>query len=174
MAFISPSLAAARGKTWQAIAMLLVLTIIGALNINVFDRSIALTFIPLIGLVLWPRYVNAVAAIISLLFLGLLLDFLTAEPLAMRSIIYLVIFTIFRPDLRTKMHHFGGAFLRWLMIAIIAFILIFLLGWFAMDSRPDIWPLLQQLLAATLLFPIIYGARHFLRIILSDPDDRGF
>ena len=162
-----------RGRTFQAIFTLFVLTIIGALNVNIFGVSVTLTYLPLVSVFLWPRYSKPIISIIAILISGFILDFLIYDPIGMKSLIYLTIFTLFRPDLRLTPHSFTSAFMQWMATAIIAFTLAYILGSFAFKMRPDVFALLYQMLIATAFFPVFYGLRHLWKIVFSDPHDRG-
>ena len=160
----------ARGGTWKGVLLLLVLTALSQLSINIFERNVSFIFLPLIAVFLWPRIGNPIASIIVILLFGLLLDILSAGPLGLWSLIFLSIFAFIRPHRRIKPQSFSEAFRYWFLVLGFAVIAAYLLGWFAMNYRPDIWSLLYQAVAAIVLFPVVYGARHFARNLLSDPD----
>lgn len=161
-----------RGQTTQAILMLLVLTMIGGLNVNIFGHSIALHLVPLIGICLWPRLAHPIISIIAIFILGLLLDLLTTEALGGRTLIYLVVFTVFRPDQRLKEHIFGTALAQWIGTVLLALLLIYVFGWISRGTRPDIALLAKQALLATAFFPAVYLIRRVMRYFLVNPDDR--
>lgn len=162
----------ARGKTIRAVFILFFLTILAALNLNILGQSVALSLLPLIGICLWPRYAHPVISIIVIFLFGLLLDFLTNDALGFRTLIYLIIFSVFRPDTRSKQHTFGTAFVQWLGIIILALVAVYFLGWVGRSVRPDLLSLGYQALLTTTLFPVIYFIRHIFRYFLIDPDDR--
>lgn len=172
MAIFSSSSTGSRGQTVQAIFMLLVLTILGALHLNVFGKTVALNFLPLIGICLWPRRANPVISIIAIFILGILFDFMTNEALGLRTMIYILVFAIFRPDKRLKTHIFGTAFAQWIGAIAMAILLIYLLGWIGRGTKPNLISLSYQALLATALFPLVYLGRHLLKYILVDVDDR--
>lgn len=161
-----------RGQTTQAIFMLLVLTLIGGLNLNILGHSVALHLVPLIGICLWPRQAHPVISIIAIFILGLLLDLLTTEALGGRTLIYLVVFTVFRPDQRIKEHIFGTALAQWVGTVLLVLLLIYIFGWMSRGTRPDIALLVRQALLATAFFPAVYLIRRAIRYFLVDPDDR--
>jgi len=171
MALLYSSSSGRRGQTSSAIVIVFVLTIFGALNVNILGRSIALSYVPLIGVCLWPRYANPVISITALFFLGLLSDFMTNEALGFHTLVYLTVFAVFRPDRRLKQHIFGTALARWLGTILVALLLVYALGWISRGVRPHVTTLLYQALLATTAFPIVYLCRHFLLYFL-DSDDR--
>ena len=169
----SPTIVA-RGTTWRGGVTMFLLTLLATLHVNIFSHSIALTFLPVIGVCLWPRFSNPVVSILLLLLYGLLLDFLTFEPLGMRSLIYLVIFTVFRPDLRLKDFRFKMAFAYWMGAIILSLVLSYFLGWLGRSVQPAWSTLLFQGLLATLFFPLIYGIRYIFKTLMQDVGQRGF
>jgi len=158
-------------KTGEAMILMLFLTVLGALNINILGHSISLVFVPLIGICLWPRSTHPVFSIIGIFLFGLLMDFLAMEAMGLRTIVYLSIFAIFRPDKRLRPHIFGTAFAQWLGTIIIGLIIIYFLGWVAHNNPPQIVPLLYQALLATTVFPLVYILRHIVRKFTDNPDD---
>ncbi len=172
MAFSSYSGSGGRGQTTQAVFMLLVLTLIGGLNLNILGYSIAMHLVPLIGICLWPRRAHPVYSIIAIFILGLLLDLLTTEALGGRTLIYLVVFSIFRPDKRIKEHIFGTALVQWLVSVFLVLLLIYFFGWMSRGTRPEALLLIYQAMLATAFFPLIYFIRYVISYILVDPDDR--
>lgn len=173
MAMRSSSQSIAKGGEWKGILMMLLLTFVSILSVNILGKTVNFVFLPLIGICLWPRTDNAVLSIVVILLFGLLLDLLWAGPLGLWALVFLSVFAIFRPQRRLKPHIFGSAFSQWLAALILAIIASYLLGWFAMESRPALWPILYQALAATILFPVVYGLRHLGKLMLTDPDMRG-
>ena len=172
MAVSSYSTSGGRGQTAQAILILLVLTFIGGLNLNIFGYSISLHLVPLIGICLWPRRANPVYSIIAIFILGLLLDLLTTETLGGRTLIYLVVFSIFRPDKRIKEHVFWPALAQWLVSVLLVLFLIYFFGWMSRGTRPEVLLLIYQAMLATAFFPVVYIVRYMMRYFLVDSDDR--
>lgn len=158
---------------WKGILLMTFLVFISILNVNIFGRSFSLICLPVIGICLWPRTEGSIVSIIAILIFGLLLDLLSAGPLGLWALIFLSVFTILRPHMRMRPHTLSSAFGQWLLALAFAVIASYLLGWFALQSRPDTMPLLYQAIAATVLFPIVYGLRHLGKSLLSDPDMRG-
>lgn len=162
-----------KGGGWKGAVFLLFLVFISVLNVNIGGRTIAFIFLPLMGVCLWPRTDKTIQSILVIFLMGLFLDLLSAGPLGLWALIFLTVFGVFRPHMRSKPHNFRSAFTLWIMALIIAFIASFLLGWFALGSRPEFTVLVYQALAALVLFPLIYAIRHLGRYILTDPDLRG-
>ena len=173
MAMRSSSQSYGKGGEWKGIAFLFLLVVISVLNVNIAGRAIGFIFLPLMGVCLWPRTDNAVISIIAIFLLGLLVDLLSAGPLGLWSLIFLTVFTIFRPHMRLRPHSFNSALIQWLIILVFALIASYLLGWFAQKSPPDIIAIIFQAIAALLLFPFIYGLRHLGKYLVTDPDLRG-
>jgi len=162
------------GYAWQGIAMMICLVILAVLQFNILGTTISLLFLPVIGICLWPRGASALVSIIALFVFGLLLDFLSEGPLGLWSMIYLALFTLFRPLERAKPMTFQTAVLQWLLMILIAMIMAFLLGWISNGQRPSIILIGYQGAIVTALFPIIYGFRSILRRFAIDPSDRNF
>ena len=162
-----------KGGDWKGILFMLFLVILSALNVNIMSQSISLLFLPLIGVCLWPRIESPVISIVAVLLFGLLVDVVSAGPLGLWALIFLAVFAIFKPYQRLKPHSFATAFRSWCFVLLLAFLVSYLLGWFALKSRPDILALLLQALTAFLLFPLIYGLQYIGTYLLSDSDMRG-
>lgn len=158
---------------WKGISFMLFLVVISALNINFMSQSISLIFLPLIGVCLWPRIESPFISIIALLLFGLLVDVVSAGPLGLWALVFLAVMAIFKPHQRLKPHSFATAFRSWCLVLLFAFIASYLLGWFALESRPDVLALLLQALTAFILFPLIYGLQYIGKYLLSDSDLRG-
>jgi len=162
-----------KGGTRKGVLLLLVLTVLSVLSVNISSRQIGFIFLPLIAVCLWPRINSPIASIIFILLFGFILDILSAGPLGLWSIIFLTVFAFIRPHQRIKPQTFISTFRLWIAVLGFAFVAAYLLGWFAMRNRPDIWPLLYQAAAAMVLFPAVYGMRHLGKNLLSDSDTGG-
>jgi len=173
MVMRSSSQTISKGGDWKGIFLMVFLVFISVLNVNILGRSISFICLPLIGICLWPRTESPILSIIAILIFGLLVDLLSAGPLGLWALIFLSVFTIFRPHMRLKPHTFNSALVQWLVALVLAMIASYVLGWFARNNRPDLVPLLYQALTATVLFPVVYGLRHLGKNLLSDPDMRG-
>ena len=173
MVMRSSAQSVSKGGTSKGVLLLLILTILSVLSVNIFGRKVSLVFLPLIAVLLWPRIDSSIVSIVFILLFGLLLDLLSAGPLGLWSLIFLSVFVLIRPHRRLKAQTFITAFRLWLGVLAFAFVAAYLLGWFAMSSRPDFWALLYQALAAIVLFPVVYGVRHVFGSLFSDPDGGG-
>lgn len=173
MVMRSSSQSISKGGDWKGVLLMVLLVFLSVLNVNILGRSISFVCLPLMGICLWPRTESSIVSIIAILLFGLLLDLLSAGPLGLWALIFLSVFAIFRPHMRLRPHTISSALVQWLLALAFAVIASYLLGWFALQSRPDILPLLYQALAATVLFPVVYGLRHLGKNLLSDPDMRG-
>jgi len=174
MAPRSSSQSASKGRVWTGVLLMLFLVCISVLSVNIASKSVSFVFLPLIGVCLWPRTENSIGSIIAIVVFGLLLDLISAGPLGLWSLVFLSVFTIFQPHSRLKEHNFSTALRLWVLVLLLAIIASFFLGWFALESRPDIVAVLLQALLASLLFPLIYGLRHLGKHMLSGSEMRGF
>jgi len=163
MVMRSSSQSIPKGGDWKGILMMAFLTLISVLSVNVFGQTVSFVFLPLIGICLWPRTDGVIVSIVAILLFGLLLDLLWAGPLGLWALIFLAVFTVFRPHLRLRPHSFSSASSQWFAALIFAFVVSYFLGWFARESR----------LAASILFPVVYGLRHLGKHLTADPDMRG-
>jgi len=159
-----------QGGTWKGVLLLLVLTAVSVLNVDILGRSISFIFLPLMAIFLWPRIDKPIASIIFILVFGLLLDILSAGPLGLWALIFLSVFTLFAPHKRVKSLTFSSAIYMWLLVLLFALVSAYFLGCFAIKSRPQIMPMLYQAIAAIILFPLVYGLRHFAKNLLSGSD----
>ena len=159
-----------KGNTRRGVLLLLFLTVLSVLSVNILGRNISFIFLPLMAVSLWPRVQTPIISIVFILLFGLLLDMLSAGPLGLWSLVFLSVFAILRPHNRLKPLTFLPAFRMWFAVLIFACVAAYFLGWFAMMSQPDIWPLLYDALAGIILFPIVYCIRHMGRNLLIDSD----
>ncbi len=153
--------------TRKGALLLLFLTVLSVLNADILGREVSFIFLPLMAVFLWPRIGTPIASIILILLFGLLLDLLSAGPLGLWSLIFLSVFAIFAPHKRLKPLTLKSAFFRWLAVLLFALIAAYFLGWYALRSRPEIWPMIYQGAAAIILFPFVFGFRHVTGSILS-------
>jgi len=170
MVMRSSAQSVSRGGTFRGVLFILLLTAFSVLSVNILGRKISFLFLPLIAVFLWPRIGTPIASIIFILLFGFLLDLLSAGPMGLWSLIFLSVFALIGPHRRIKPQYFISAFRLWLAVVGFAFIAAYLLGWFAMRSRPDIWSLFYQAVAGIALFPVVYAARHLARNLFSDSD----
>lgn len=171
MAYLSSRGPGIRRQTTTSIIGLFILTVIGSLSINLFNQSVSLSFVPLIGVCLWPRHTKVLVSIIFVFLLGLLLDLITYQALGFHTLTYLVVFAVLRPDLRLKGYKFGIASLQWLGIILLSMFIVYILSLVGRRVRPDIMIIFFQGLIATVAFPIVYLARHYFRFLFTDTDD---
>jgi len=162
-----------KGGTWKGSLLLLTLILFSGLSVNIMGRTVSFIVLPLIAIFLWPRLDNPIASIVLILLFGLLLDIISAGPLGLWPLVFLTIFTLFRPHLRLKRHQFGPSFGQWFGALTLSVVLAFFLGWFALEQRPDITALLMNAAAAIIAFPLVYGLRHVGAQLLTDADGRG-
>jgi len=163
----------AKGGTWKGALFLLILTMLSTLSLSVLGRALNFIFLPAMAVFLWPRLENPTGSIVIILFFGLLLDIISAGPLGLWPLVFLIIFVLFRPHMRLKPRSFGASYGQWFGALALAMIAAYLLGWFAMERRPEFAPLLPNAMTALVAFPFIYGLRHLGRQLLSDPEARG-
>lgn len=173
MVMRSSAQSVSKGGARKGVLFLLLLMVLSVLSVNIAGRQISFIFLPLIAVYLWPRISSPIISIIFILLFGFVLDILSAGPLGLWSLIFLSVFTLIRPQGRIKPLIFMPAFRLWILVLGLAFIAAYLLGWFAMGHRPDIWSLLYQAAAAIVFFPIVYGVRHLGNNLLSDSDIGG-
>lgn len=171
MAYLSSKGPGVRRQTATVIIGLFILTIIGSLSVNLFNQPVSLSFVPLIGICLWPRNTKVLISIIFVFLLGLLLDIITYEALGLHTLTYLIVFAVLRPDLRLKGHKFGIASLQWLGIILLSMFIVYFLSLVGRRVRPDLMIIVFQGLVATAAFPLIYLARHYFRSLFTDTDD---
>lgn len=168
MVMRSSAQSTSKGGTWKGVLLLLLLTTLSVLSMDILGRKVSFIFLPLMGVFLWPRIERPIASIIFILLFGLLLDLVSAGPLGLWSLVFLTVFAIVAPDRRVAPQTFISAFRLWFVVLLLALAATYCLGWFAIGSRPDLWALFYQAVAAIVLFPFVYGLRHFARNLVSD------
>lgn len=160
----------ARGYALQGGAFGFVLLVLALLSLRVGPIDVALTFVPLAGIFMWPQNAAIVMSVCLIFLLGLGLDILSGGPVGLWAFLYLALFGIFRPDLRPMYTGLYPAFLTYLvwiattLLAIVFVATVFIPG-------KTLWiALILQAIMALVLFPPIYFTNQFIYKLLTDPD----
>ncbi|WP_409431846.1 hypothetical protein ACJ3XI_06365 [Litorimonas sp. RW-G-Af-16] len=143
-------------------------------SLNISGSTIALTWLPLLLITLWPRQVPSVYSIALFLAVGLFVDWGSAGAPGQWAIIYLAVFAVLRPDRRAKPIGFVQAVQYWVVALITGLVLLVVTGWFVYGVLPNTLSLARQVGLVTVLLPIVFALRGGLRYILTDADDRDF
>ena len=109
-----------RGLAFSGIAAVFVLMVFSLLSINIAGYHIALSYLPLAGVFLWPRLANPMISIIGICALGGLADLLGETPLGFWAFVYLTYFMIFRPDARENSAGFWDLWIGFFIAVLVA------------------------------------------------------
>jgi cell shape-determining protein MreD len=158
------------GHLRQAIILSVILTFLGLINVTFFGWNISLSWLPLMAVALWPRAATPIYSIVALFLLGLLQDSGSFGVPGQWPLIYLLCYAFIRPFERLKSLNFLSGFLLWLLSAGIAFVVISFSGRIIYAEWPN-WIILSRLaLTTTLLFPLVWGGRRWLQILILRRD----
>jgi len=167
---VDTNLAKAHGHALMAGGAGFVLVILSTLSLRMGRFETSFIYIPLVAVIMWPRQASRVMTSVMLFLMGMLLDILSAGPVGLWAMIYMISYAIIRPDLRSVnkglMHEWGRFCLTLGLVNIIIACLTFFI------TGPTAWlPLILQSSTALIVFPLIYAIWKFLRdtFFSSDP-----
>lgn len=160
MTFLGSSSSLRQGQFFQAVIAAFLLTIVGALNVNIMDLNISLSWLPLLVIALWPHGAPPVRSVIAVFLLGLIQDWLHMGVPGQWALVYLLCMFLFRPFERLKPLAFGKALRLWVGAMIISALVLTFSGRIIYNEWPYWRALLQPALLATLAFPLFWILRN--------------
>lgn len=140
--------------------IVLCLIIVGLLSINLWNRSIALQWVPVMGLVLWPRYAVPFTSVIFIFLLGLLQDIASAQTLGFSSMAYLLIYGALRPRVILDKLPMTMFWMRFTGAILLILLLGFILG--GATSFVSVQTVGIQFVVTVLIFPVFFQLRLWL------------
>jgi|GEM_PF-3405725 len=160
MSFLGSSSGLRQGQFLQALVAGIVLTLLGTLNVNIFNFNVSLSWLPLLVIALWPHGAPPVRSVIAILLLGLAQDWLSMGVPGQWALVYLLCILFFRPFDRMMPLSFTHSLRLWIGALFIALVVLTLSGRIIFDDWPYWAALLQPALLATLAFPVIWILRN--------------
>ena len=137
-------------------------------GVHLFGNHFGFGFVPLLILSIWPRFANTLVSVFLVFGAGLFTDWATGGIVGQWALIFSIIWGVFRPELRGSPFSPLSIVLFWIATCGVAVILLFISGWFVFGVHPDWMSLGRQIIAATLLLPIILIFRHVIASRLGD------
>jgi len=154
----------------------LCLLLAGALSIvsvNIFGQIANFAFLPLIIILLWPRRASEIGSLIVIFIAGLFADWAIGGIIGQSSLIFTIVWMIFRPEMREDPYGFLRLIFIWCLVCILASALISLAGWFVYRVSPDIMAFCLQFFIATLILPFIFVLRRWTALRFAGGDEWG-
>jgi hypothetical protein len=163
----------ARRLAFSAFTVTLLFCLIGQLNITLSEVTWPLTFLPCIGIFLWPKGANAALSLCLIFLLGLLHDQASFGPVGFWPLIWICFFLFYRPDARSRQNELGALWLRftfWILIIVGIHILV---GLVVTRLEPRTAFVLIAALTVVVLFPAIWILRKFIIRLVDANDELG-
>lgn len=160
----------ARGFAVQGAAFGVFLLVFALITFRLGRFEVALTFIPLVAVYLWPRHAATGLSSALIFLLGMAVDILSGGPVGLWAFIYLALYGVFRPDLRGRDKGLGsmwGVFCFWVAGAMI---ITLILGAIFVSGRTGTGALALQAIVALILFPVLYVLNKTVIQIFVDED----
>lgn len=152
------------GLALQAFGFGLVLSLLSMVSFRLAGFQASLTFVPLIAVFFWPKEASRGLSSFFIFCLGLIVDFLSAGPLGLWAVIYLLCYGVLRPDNRSAEKQLQSLWLAFAAWGGLVTLLIVLMGWIFIDGRTAATATLSQFAISLVVFPFIfalYQAAHF-------------
>ena len=150
------------------------LCVISQMTINLGVKTFSFLMIPTFAIYLWPRGANPILSLVGICMVGFFQDYLSYGPLGVWSLCWLLLFLIYRPDMRVKpetlIGQWAGAFLVLLCVSSLQWVL----GQFVLGQAMSLQSLILSAAAAFTIFPLIYFIRVNFARMASDGDDFHF
>jgi len=143
------------------------------LNIALAEVTWHLTFLPCIGVFLWPKGANAALSVFLIFLLGLLQDQASFGPLGLWPLIWICFFLFYRPDARSRKNDLLSLWLRFVFWIVIVIAVHFLVGAAILGLGPRIAYVLIAGLTVVTLFPAIWIIRKIILRLVDADDELG-
>lgn len=137
------------------------LCVLSQLGLNTERFTISFFLVPTLAIYLWPQGANSVLSLMGIATLGLFQDHLSFGPVGLWPLTWLILFLIYRPDMRAKPETMLGQWFGALIVLVCVVGFQFALGRLILATPINGLSLIVSAFAAFLLFPLIYVAREF-------------
>ena len=142
--------------------ILFVMGALSILSINIFGYELGFGFVPLLVLLIWPRRANEIVSLILVFLAGIFTDWGTAGAIGQSSLVYIVTWALFRPELRVEPYAIRSLIIIWGLIGLLVSALILGTGLFIYRVVPDVQSLFLQFILASLIIPIFLLLRFWI------------
>jgi len=142
-------------------------------SVNVLGKSVSFGFLPLIVLVLWPRRASEMASIVMIFLAGLFTDWAVGGVIGQSTLIFTIVWMIFRPEMREDPYALFSLLIVWVLIGLLASALIIAAGWFVYRVKPDLVALILQFSLATIMLPCVLLLRRWVTRFYGNGDEWG-
>lgn len=140
-------------------------------GVNAFDFRFGFGFFPLIVIAIWPRQAHSLVSLLLIFFAGVFTDWATGGIVGQHALILTVIWGVMRPELRSGPYALLSFLPIWVAACGLAIVLYALTGRFVYGVWPDYYVFVREMLAATVLIPIILLLRARLAVVFSDGEE---
>ena len=137
MAYLDISRAQRNEQLVPAAFALLIIGLISAVDVRLFDESWPLTWLPFVVVALWPRRVSVWSSGILLLIGGLWVDWTTWGAPGQWPLVFLLTHALIRPDIRSDARGLGVGMTRFMIALLVGVPVLILTGWVVYESWPD-------------------------------------
>lgn len=161
-------------RIWPAVVAGISLLVASALSVgglNVFGAFVSFGFLPLVIIAIWPRQANALLSLLFLFWAGIFTDWATASIIGQWALVYVVIWGVLRPELRSAPFSPASLLIFWSATCGLSVVLLSVTGWFVYGVRPDLGALGRQAILATLVLPVIALMRGVVSRRFSDNEE---
>lgn len=174
MAYLSQASSTKPQRLIPLILALMIASIISFMSVKVSNQSVSLTWLPLLLIAMWPRYISPIWSVVLCLLFGLFVDWGSAGAPGQWALVYLSCYAFLRPEKRGEKLSILRAILNWLVVCFVAFVVFSVTGKIVYGEWPKLNYFAEQAGLATLLLPVAFMLRQSLRYFLTDPDERGY
>ena len=158
------------GPAFIAGAALFFVAAISFAGLHLFGHRFGFGFLPLLVLVAWPKRANTLVSFAIVFLAGLFTDWATGDIRGQWALIFILVWGYLRPEMRSASSTPVGLFLVWLLVCVVAVLSLSFAGYFVYGVRPDLAPMVRQMILATLMLPILMLLRRAVLLRLSESD----
>lgn len=156
----------------QGLVVGIIIVFPALLSLDIWGRHIALGFLPIAIVFLWPHAASYSWSLFCIFLIGLFYDMISASPLGMWALTLLILYVVLGGGIK----HTGGlgrAVAGFGLCVFLCLIIVLILGKFSLGQWPRFDTLLLNALASLAVFPIIYWIRNLILAIRGQSESLG-
>ena len=164
---------APRARRYAIIASLVtaILCVVSQIGMSFEGLQFGFLVLPTLAIYLWPTGANPVLSLLGIFAVGFFQDYLSYGPVGLWSVTWIVLFLIYRPDLRNT-----SRFLLWQWLGagiVLAGVWAFqiALAKFVLDFSINIRSLSLSVLIILAVFPVFYFLREYFARMFGNRND---
>ena len=161
------------GPAFIAGAALFLVATVSFAGLHLFGHRFGFGFLPLLVLVIWPKRANTLVSFAIVFLAGLFTDWATGDIRGQWTLIFILVWGYFRPEMRNASSTPVGLFLIWLLVCVVAVVGLSLVGYFVYGVRPNLAPMGRQMILATFMLPLLMLLRRAVQVRLNESDRWG-